>query len=664
MSSGGMTEVAKATVTIIPNMQGAQQVIAEGLGASTEEAAKDAGDKGGKSLAASIGGAFSSAGEKMGAIGETMSKKVTLPVVAAATASVASWKEVDEAMDTVTIKTGASGDALADMQDRAKNIAETLPVSFQSAGDAIGEVNTRFGLTGDALEGLSTQFVKFAELNGTDVTASVDSVQKSMAAFNIDASDAGAMLDALNQAGQASGASVLTLAQNLTKNATAFQGMGLSAQDSIDLLSKLEKSGIDSQNALTGVAKLQATAAKDGNTMLEEFDAALADSQTACDVFGSKAGPKLYEAFHNGTLSAEDFIGKGAELTENLGNVSTTFDETLDPLDQFTVVMNNLKDAGADLVDAVGPLIADVAEKAVDVITALKEKLDAMSPDVKEAIETAVLAAAAIGPVLVVIGKIATGIGSVIKILGLVANPVGLVVAAVVAAIILIVTHIDQIKAAFQKMKETISDVMNKIKDTISRIWDGIKEKVSAVVNGIKGTVSTVFNAVKDAVSKVFGDLKAGVERIWNGIKDAITKPIEAARDTVKTVIDKIKGFFSGLHFEFPKFKLPHFKASGGEPPWGLLGKGSLPKLSVEWYAKAAEEGALFTRPQIIGVGDAAQPEMLIGQDKLKELIADAGTQNITMNIYANDHMDVRELTNEVMDRMQHEVNRRGAAFA
>lgn len=81
-------------------------------------------------------------------------------------------------------------------------------------------------------------------------------------------------------------------------------------------------------------------------------------------------------------------------------------------------------------------------------------------------------------------------------------------------------------------------------------------------------------------------------------------------------------------------------------------------------YAKAAEEGALFTRPQIIGVGDAAQPEMLIGQDKLKELIADAGTQNITMNIYANDHMDVRELTNEVMDRMQHEVNRRGAAFA
>ena len=674
MSSSGMTEVAKATVTIIPNMQGAQQEIAESLGASTETAAKDAGEKGGKTLSESLGGALSAAGEKMGAIGDTMNKCVTVPIAAAATASVASWKEVDEAMDTVTIKTGASGDALADMQDRAKNIAETLPVSFQSAGDAIGEVNTRFGLTGDSLEKLSTHFVKFAELNGTDVTASVDSVQKALSAFGLSADDAGAMLDSLNQAGQASGASVLQLADNLTKNATAFQSMGLTAQDSVDLLSKLEKSGIDSSNVLTGVAKLQATAAKDGNTMLEEFEYALQDSQGACEVFGAKAGPKLYEAFHNGTLSAEDFIGKGAELTENLGNVSSTFDETLDPLDQFTVVMNNLKSTGAELVDLLGPTIQQVLDTLTDIIKKVVDAWNGLDEEQQANIVKFALVAAAIGPMLTALSK---GIDTFMKIKQSVgafgdalkllkAGPIVLIVAAIAAAVLLIITHFDEIKAAFGKLKEALSTIMNNIKTAITTVWNGIKTAVMSVVNGIKTGISTAFNAVKNTISTIFNGIKSVTTTIWNGIKTAITKPIEAAKTAVSNVINGIKRVFSGLKLQLPEFKLPHFKASGGKPPWGLLGKGSLPKLSVEWYAKAAEEGALFTRPQLIGVGDAAQPEMLIGQDKLKEMISKASRPNfnVNMTIYAAEGMDTKQLAQQVADELQYRVDRESRAFA
>ena len=61
---------------------------------------------------------------------------------------------------------------------------------------------------------------------------------------------------------------------------------------------------------------------------------------------------------------------------------------------------------------------------------------------------------------------------------------------------------------------------------------------------------------------------------------------------------------------------------------------GTVPSVSVSWYAKAAEYGALFTSPQIIGVGDSSQPELLLGEDKLKELLGGRGTVNnyITVN--------------------------------
>ena len=58
------------------------------------------------------GSKLTDAGGKIEGVGTAMTKGITVPVAAVATTSVAAWKEVDDAMDTVTQKTGASGAAL------------------------------------------------------------------------------------------------------------------------------------------------------------------------------------------------------------------------------------------------------------------------------------------------------------------------------------------------------------------------------------------------------------------------------------------------------------------------------------------------------------------------------------------------------------------------
>ena len=340
-------EVARGYVTIIPSMEGSQREITEELTGSTDAAAKVAGAKGGKSLAKSLAGGMST-------VGGAMTKGITVPVIAAATASVAAWKSVDEAMDTVTTKTGASGAALEDMQSRASNLETSIPASFQEAGDAIGEVNTRFGLTGDNLETLSGQFIKFAQINGQDVSGSVDNVSKVLAAFGMDASQASGYLDALNVVGQKTGVDVGTLAQQVSANAAQFQQMGLSAADATNLLGQMSMAGLDSSTAMMGMKTAMKEAAADGTTMsakLTEFQATMSSSASESDklaaayeLFGTRAGGAIYNATAQGTLDLTNFQGS---LQGFEGSVSTTFTETQDPLDRFTVVTNQLKEAGA-----------------------------------------------------------------------------------------------------------------------------------------------------------------------------------------------------------------------------------------------------------------------------------------------------------------------------
>jgi phage-related minor tail protein len=117
-------------------------------------------------------------GQSLQKVGTSLSKNLTAPIVAVGAASVKAFNEVDEGLDTITQKTGATGEEAEAMGEIMKNLATSIPTDFKTAGEAVGEVSTKFGVTGDKLESLSGQFVKFAQLNNTDVSNSIDSVQK------------------------------------------------------------------------------------------------------------------------------------------------------------------------------------------------------------------------------------------------------------------------------------------------------------------------------------------------------------------------------------------------------------------------------------------------------------------------------------------------------
>lgn len=379
-----------------------------------------------------IGESMQTVGKKMETFGDGMTKYVSAPIGAIAGLAVAAFNEVDAGLDIVTVKTGATGEALESLQQSARNIATTIPTSFETAGSAVGEVNTRFGLVGEDLEDLSEKFIKFAELNDQDVSSAVDNTQKIMAAFGLETKDAGKLLDVMNATGQNTGISMDTLSSTMLKNAASLSQMGMDAYDAAAFLGQLETSGAPVETVMKGMQKAMSEAAEDGMTLpqkLEQFQEMMQSSvsdteklQYAMDLFGAKAGQAIYQACYEGSLSFEDLY-KSAD--EYLGNIETTFDNTLDAPDRMQVALNKVKNEGAEiggtLLEMAVPAIETVAGKVED----LGEWFNSLDEDGQRAVGNIVAALVVGGPAIKAAGGLVGALGTVMTSVGNVATKIG-----------------------------------------------------------------------------------------------------------------------------------------------------------------------------------------------------------------------------------------------
>ena len=199
------------------------------------------------------------------------------------------------------------------------------------------------------------------------------------------------------------------------------------------------------------------------------------------------------------------------------------------------------------------------------------------------------------------------------------------------------------ISNAIEGAKSVIGNTVEGIKGVCSNAWEGIKGVASASWEGIKNHISLAIDGAKTAVTNGINligekmgvpDLAGKVATAWENIKSSITDKIESAKDTVKNIIDKIKGFFD-FEFKWPDIPTPHFGITPKGWKIGDLLEGSIPKLSIDWYAKAMDQAAGLDEPTIFGAsngsllaGGEAGREVVSGEAHLIGLINQAVAQN------------------------------------
>ncbi|HFI0406354.1 TPA: phage tail tape measure protein [Streptococcus suis] len=508
-----------------------------------------------------------------------MAGQVGQKMVDAGKMTVDAWSEIDEALDTVTTKTGLTGDALAELQEIAKDIATGMPTSFQNAGDAVGELNTQFGLTGEKLKSASELLIKYAEINGTDISSSAISAKQAIEAYGLSAEDLGLVLDNVTKVSQNTGQSVDTIVQKAIDGAPQIKGLGLSFEEGAALIGKFEKSGVDSSAALSSLSKAAVNYAKDGKTLtagLNETVSAIQNSTSetealsiASEIFGSKAAPRMVDAIQRGAFSFDDLASAAKDSS---GTVATTFDETLDPIDKLTQYSNQAKEGMAelggklieDVIPALEPLMG-MLESAVNWFTSLNET-DQQTIVILGLVTTAVMMLlGAIAPLVIAIGAIGA--------------PVGIVVAAIVGAIAVITLIIQAIMnwgaitewlrstwdscatwlselwtnivttatTAWSNFTAWLSELWSSITSTAQSAWSSFTAWLSGLWSSVVSTGQSLWSNFTSALSNIFSSLISGAQSLWSSFTSTLSNLWSGLVSTGSNLFNNLSSTISGI---------------------------------------------------------------------------------------------------------------------
>ena len=667
-----------------------------------------------------LGQKVSSVGDKISGIGDAL-MPVTAGITALGASSIKAWQEVDSALDTIVAKTGASGERLEEMQDIVNRIAVTIPSDFDTISSSVAEVSTRFGATGQELEDLSTLFIEFAKLNNTDVAGSIDTVSAMMNAWGIDASQTEQVLNTINAVGQQTGVNATELASILQSNALSFKEMGYNVAEASVLMGQMSQQGVDASVGVTALRKAMAKAIDDGtslNEVIAEWEALMSSSASEAEkleateaLFGSKAFAQLYNAINEGNISFTDI---NANMSDFSGNLEKTFEATLDPIDEFTTTMNDLKILGAEIGEEVIPVLVDVLRDLKPILDDLKESWESLSDEEQKQLIENLGKIALIAPALSATGRAISGIGIGISTVAKAGKALsGLGIGAKVSSIFgggslasagttagatagasigtallgglvgalaggaigkaldnyVIAPFLERFGSedaewyknftwfgdggffdelfnfnsaqeafdvyagAFSAMGADLKAGMTQDVENVKAGFGAINDFLKDSVSGDVTLVTNGWDLITETTGKVWDGVKTTVTDAWENVKTTFTNFKDGVYETFQTIYDTIKGIWDSLGKMFEEgfdLKLPHITVSGGVPPYGINGMGTLPKFDVDWYAN----GGILTSPTIFGMqngrflgGGEAGAEAVLPLSNLESMIAGAMTQ-------------------------------------
>ncbi len=550
------------------------------------------------------------AGKKIEAFGDSVTgvgQKImpaSLAVAGLGTAAVKTAADFDESMSKVAAVSGATGDDLDALREKAREMGAKTKFSASEAADAMNYMAMAGWKTEDMLSGIEG-IMNLAAASGEDLAATSDIVTDALTAFGLSAQDSGHFADILAAASSNANTNVSMMGETFKYCAPIAGALGFSAEDTAQAIGLMANAGIKGSQAgtalrtimnnLTGEIILSGKALGDVTIATTNADGSMRDLS---DILADCRGAFSQLSESEQAAAAEALVGKNAmsgflalmnagegdieKLSSAIDSCSDTFVKTVDgaiiPMsqaleegidwveeyngvaEQMAAVMQDnlggqltiLKSQLQELAISFGEMLMPAIRAIVSKIQVFVDKLNGMSESQRKAILTIGLIVAALGPLLVIIGTLISKVGAAMQGFVKLATGVKKLGVAVKAG----TGVFGKLGAALGGISAPVLAIVAVVAVLIAafkHLWDTNEEfrkAITAIWEGIVSKVQAFCQGIVDRLNALgfdFASIVDVLKSLWDGLCQFLAPVFEAAFNVVSTVLGTVLDVITGL---------------------------------------------------------------------------------------------------------------------
>lgn len=521
-----------------------------------------------------VGGKLESVGNSISGVGKKM-MPISTAVGGLGIAAVKTAADFDSAMSQVAAVSGATGDDLQALRDKAREMGEKTKFSASEAAQAMNYMAMAGWKSKDMISGIDG-VMNLAAASGEDLATTSDIVTDALTAFGLTAADSGHFADILAAASSNANTNVSMMGETFKYCAPIAGALGFSAEDTAEAIGLMANAGIKSSQAgtalrtimnnLAGDVKISGQAIGDVTIATTNADGSmrslsdiLADCRTA---FGHLTESEKAQA-------AESLVGKNAmsgflalmnaapadieKLSGAIDNCDGTAEKMAATMQdnlmgQLTILKSQLEELAISFGEMLMPAIRSIVTKIQEFV----DKLNGMDEGTREMVLKIGLLVAALGPFLVILGTTISKIGTAMKGFVQLANgfsklkvavqggtglfgKLGAAIGGISAPVVAVVAVIGTLVAAFLHLWNTNEG----FREAIIGTWTKIKETVSTFCQGIVDRLNALGFSFKDITEVLLA--------VWNGFCSLLAPVFEGAFQAIATVLSTVLNVITGI---------------------------------------------------------------------------------------------------------------------
>lgn len=484
-------------------------------------------------------------------------------------------EEFDNAYDTIRIGTGATGDALTSLEDDMKAVYENVPAAMEDTSQAIADYNTRLGLTGTDLQDISQQALQVSDMLDEDLGTVIEGSSKAFQVWNIDADNMGDAMDYVFKASQSTGTGFSDLMTNVQKFAPQLQNLGYDFEESVALISQLDKAGVNNTEVLAAMKKSVASLAKEGigaEEGLQQYSDKIKNAKdmteatsVASEIFGTRAASTMAAAIRDGSIDVSNFA---SELSASSETISTAANDTYDFAErlemfkhQAEVALEPLANTVFDSINDLMPVVSEaltqimpiIDDLVTDLIPVINEILPQIVDSVLEMLPFATQILTTILPVMLDL------LNMIMPILSQAITLVLPIIIQLLQTLMPVITELvngpigELLNALLNLMTNAASPLIGVIQILAAMFTGALQGALSSIMPFINSVIGIFTNLINFIMNVFTGNWSAAWQNVVNIFKNIFTAIGSYVKAPINAIITGINSFIVGVN----KIKIP-----------------------------------------------------------------------------------------------------------